>query len=427
MIPMTLQNPLKGTGDAIASRLSSASSSVKLVTRAATWLVLAELTFLVAALSGPLGGYELSAVLEGIGPSPKELHIPVGPTLLLLLFCVLVATVVTNWVYRIALHFVVDHWEADDRRHVAYAWSSGVIGLSLVFLETATPLEFLSEDLLIGVGGLNMLVEEMKLLKDKYADPQQSGHGDNLPIIAPEAPRKWLEAVAAALCFSVACVIAGGLSAESIRAGSPSVPAPDPQLTLHGEPRNRGAVLRWTVSAAFDGDGDLEYQTALLNDPYPDDTVDIAGNPDHVRVENLINGRVYVFRMRINGGVWSNEVSLVPTAEMIEGQHPPSQTCKQLGVVRYRRGVYRLDLAENGASLRRIVERLQRMAGAPGRAVAAGYASARGRASYNLDLSERRANGVVEHLREVLERPVVATAMGERHEEAVLDRGDERH
>ncbi|MCY3837046.1 MAG: hypothetical protein OXH09_00040 [Gammaproteobacteria bacterium] len=423
---MALQDAVENTREAIAIRLSSVSPLVTLVTRAATCLVLGELTFLVAALSGPLGGYKLSAVLEGIGPSPKELDIPVGPTLLVFLFCVLVATVVTNWVYRVALRFVVDNWEADDRRHVAYAWSSGVIGLSLVFLEAASSLEFLSEDLLIGVGGLNMLVEEMRRLYDKYADEQKPDRGVNLPIRTPGAPQKRLEAVAAALCFWVACCIAGGLSAQSIRAGSQAVPVPDPQLTLHGEPRNRGAVLHWTISASFVGDGDLEYQTALLNDPYPGDTVGIEGNPDHILVEGLTNGRVYVFRMRINGGMWSNEVNLVPTAE-IEAQRPPSQACEQLGVVRYRRDVYRLDFAENGASLNRIVDRLERMAGAPGRAVAAGYASARGRASYNLDLSERRANGVVEHLREILDRPVVATAMGERHEEAVLDRGDERN
>ncbi|MCY4057301.1 MAG: hypothetical protein OXG44_04795 [Gammaproteobacteria bacterium] len=51
----------------------------------------------------------------------------------------------------------------EEPRHIAYAWSSGLIGMAILSAEVFGSLELQFEDPLLGMAGLNTLVEEVRL------------------------------------------------------------------------------------------------------------------------------------------------------------------------------------------------------------------------------------------------------------------------
>ncbi len=148
------------------------ANSVAILTRLLTWIVVTEVIFVIADALHPHRAVSLGmylnpfALFTGDPYTSRQLtHI----ALLLYSFAAIPAVLMT---FRLFLFLVTVQRKVHqaDRRHVAYAWSSGVIGLLCVFIEAATVLDFRFEDLLIGAGGLNMLVEGIRLLERRPPD-----------------------------------------------------------------------------------------------------------------------------------------------------------------------------------------------------------------------------------------------------------------
>ena len=201
----------------------------------------------------------------------------------------------------------------------------------------------------------------------------------------------------------------------------PRVPVPE----LSGQSRAGAARLEWTLGVDDFG-GHFEYQQRSPNSVYPgDEWTPMPESFEHV-VPQLAGGLIYVFRIRAVrdgdiAGAPSNEVSVVPLGltdgsrgmqaqlaalaarvDLLEAR----QFCRDgtLGELQFEHNSAVVLptsndglTSQNGERLAAIAESLR---AAPPEAVAVvrGYASAPGRASYNLDLSEARALAVVEHL-----------------------------
>ena len=215
--------------------------------------------------------------------------------------------------------------------------------------------------------------------------------------------------------------------------------SPSARLELNANTAHDAAELFWTVGDSASDIHGWEYRKRLSDGPYesPNDgwtsLPQSAGRDGRYRAVNLTNGLVYIFQVRQTGEIredeWSNQLAVVPTAD--PGVVPPeSEFCsgEELGEILFAFDSHEIDMdfQDNRGALTTIVRGL-RSEGAAKRALATGYASAGGKASYNLDLSEERTIGVIKYLEERVEVELAALAMGERHEEWVLDGADERH
>ena len=156
------------------------ANSVAIVTRLLTWIVITEVIFVLADTAFHHRSISLSLYLNPFALLARGVdgYSSYQLTHIALLLYALAAIPAVFMTFRLFLFLVTVQRKVHkaDRRHVAYAWSSGVIGLLCVLIEAATVLDFRSEDLLIGIGGLNMLVEEIRLLERRPPedDPARS-------------------------------------------------------------------------------------------------------------------------------------------------------------------------------------------------------------------------------------------------------------
>ena len=147
------------------------ANSVALITRFLTWVVITEVIFVFTNSLYPHRSISLATYLSPVALFAEANYDSYQLTHIALLLYSLAAIPAAFLSFRLFLFLVTVQRKVrrTDRLHVAYAWSSGVIGLLCVSLEGATALDFQFEDLLIGIGGLNMLVEEIRLLEREPA------------------------------------------------------------------------------------------------------------------------------------------------------------------------------------------------------------------------------------------------------------------
>jgi len=223
------------------------------------------------------------------------------------------------------------------------------------------------------------------------------------------------------------------------------LPEGDPMsVDLTAQPADRQVTLQWQPSNLPSEVQAVEYRKRLDNRPYGDwESVPHASlELKQHTIDGLQNGLVYVFRVQATYGtdaqLWSNEVTAVPSllravspVPHLDGRCGPHGVGDgdELETVRFRVRRHAVDLQfeDNGESLSRLVEKLG-TGSAEQVVLVMGYASATGSASYNLDLSERRAHAVVNHLGErSVEARFFVLAMGERHDEPIPGGTEERH
>lgn len=152
-----------------------ASNLVLWGTRVATWIVLTEFMFHIVGKYRVVDNITIPRVVNTVsywinGGLTEEYMF----TCTVLLCLSIAALPITSSVFRLFNNTVVirARIQATDKRHLAYAWSSGVIGITCVLLEALQLIAIESEDLLIGMGALNMLVEEIRLIEREHgAEP----------------------------------------------------------------------------------------------------------------------------------------------------------------------------------------------------------------------------------------------------------------
>jgi len=176
-----------------------ASTLVSLGTWLVAWIVLTEVLYRIALVNRLQGDISVARLIHAIGiPIGQELPPdPLFGASLVTLACFAgVAFPIVCWIFRLGGFLVgvdtprendpsaTNHgilninqeqsnitYGTRDKRHVAYAWASGILGLLCVLSETVDFLEFSSEDLLLGMSALNMLVEEIRMLEGKANQP----------------------------------------------------------------------------------------------------------------------------------------------------------------------------------------------------------------------------------------------------------------
>lgn len=219
----------------------------------------------------------------------------------------------------------------------------------------------------------------------------------------------------------VTTVLVVGIAMWAAATWLPS-PVPIPQLSVR--PSDREVELEWTVAGSFDGG--FEYRQKRAGGVFSEDGWMGVGTGSSYVVGGLNNGLVYVFQVRAvhasrGPSAPSDEAVVVPFGSVEGFRHLEVQllTLKRdvaalmdwnrcadgvLGEIRFDHGstsvmpMSNAELAaQNRAQLNGIVEGL-RSDGAGKIVVVTGYASAPGRATYNLDLSESRAEAVMEYL-----------------------------
>ncbi len=211
--------------------------------------------------------------------------------------------------------------------------------------------------------------------------------------------------------------------------------SPSVRPELSAIPADRAVELFWTIGGSATDTPQWEYRRRLSDGPYEQwqSVLPTSGVDPHHRVSELTNGLVYIFQVRRAGETrqdeWSNQLAVVPIA-------PRSTTSTKtglcnggaLGEIRFAFDSREVDLDfwQNRANLASVVRTLRSNESIQ-RVLVIGQASARGAASYNLDLSEDRANSILEYLRDRADVALVASAMGEAHEEWVSDRSHERY
>lgn len=231
-----------------------------------------------------------------------------------------------------------------------------------------------------------------------------------------------------ALTVSVLALSLYGLTFA--RRVSPSV---SPELSAI--PADRAVELFWTIGSSATDLPQWEYRKRLSDGPYEQwqRVRPISGDDPRHRVSDLKNGLVYIFQVRraeeTRPDDWSNQLAVVPIAPR---SITPAETgmCdgEELGEIRFAFDSHEIDLDfwQNRANLASVIRTLRSNESIQ-RVLVTGQASARGSASYNLDLSEDRAHNVFEYLRDRADVTLVTSAMGEAHEEWVSDRSHERY
>ena len=210
---------------------------------------------------------------------------------------------------------------------------------------------------------------------------------------------------------------------------------PSARVQLSAIPDDGAVELYWTSGDASPPINGWEYRYRLSDGSFGA-WAGMPGRPNANRrydVTDLLNGHVYVFQVRPSGegheDEWSNLLSVVPVAAspIIRPRWEPCAGI-DLREVRFHFNSYQIDLdyRDNRRALETILQHLL-VRGTAGRALVTGYASSKGKASYNLDLSEQRAASVIEHLREKVDAQFSALPMGEGREAFVPDRTHERH
>ena len=146
-----------------------ASRLVSVCTYLLAWIVVTEVLFEIAVAGRTRPDLDVSGMVTML--SGQAIDSTYEVSVLALGWFAVSAGPLVFLIFRGFHFFVVAGTQIDqehDRRHVAYAWSCAVIGLLCVLTEALGFLDFESEDLLIGIGGVNMLVEEIRLLEAKY-------------------------------------------------------------------------------------------------------------------------------------------------------------------------------------------------------------------------------------------------------------------
>ena len=355
------------------------------------------------------------------------------------------AAIVAYLSFSLSLALVVEKekWGLEEPRHIAYAWSCGLTGMMILSFEVFGGFEFRFEDLLLGMAGLNALVEEVRLRivlgksdssrrrRETAQDPTENDHLEN----SPEANGASVSRLALRLGVTILVIC---LASWATRRCFPPVPG---LVVRSGDGE---ASLEWKLSVD-DFSGRFEYQHRLLNGVYPDAWSPTQGSWKHV-VEGLENGLVYVFRVRALrenqlAGAASNEASVVPSEtngrpERTETETPLAALKRKVAALEARYSCSDSVLAEvwfdHGSALvlptaspdlatrneTALSAALTNLRDAEAQlVVVTGYASAPGRASYNLNLSEARALAVIEYLTKRAEPwngEFVALANGER-------------
>ncbi len=176
---MTTFSSIRSTWYPIARRLwvqyVLASTVVSLFTYLLAWIVATEIIFRITTANRKIPNVELGAVWNaagavwfGSGGATMSMDKQLEATLLAIGCFSVVAVPVVVLVFR-GVYWAVAAGTTigrdSDRSHVAYAWACAGTGLLCVLAETVGVLEFESEDLLIGIGGVNMLVEEIRILE----------------------------------------------------------------------------------------------------------------------------------------------------------------------------------------------------------------------------------------------------------------------
>ena len=365
------------------------------------------------------------------------------------------ATLFSYQGFSLSLAMVVEKEapNVEEPRHIAYAWSCGLTGMTILSFESFHGLELQFEDLLLGVAGLNVLVEEVRLRivlsrSDSEKSKVEAAKGSTDSDHSGNPINKGGASVRRLVFRLVFTILVICLASWAARWWFP----PAPELVArsgYGE-----ASLEWTLSVD-DFSGHFEYQQRLLNGAYPDAWNATRESRKHV-VQGLENGLVYVFRIRAVQeheipGAPSNEASVVPVVQPADRASIETQletlmgkvatlearySCvgEVLGDVRFEHDsasvlpASNADLAtRNEAALNAVLTRL-RDAKTDLVVVVTGYASAPGRASHNLDLSESRSLAVIEYLSQragAWNGEFAALANGERRDR-VGGRDDDR-
>lgn len=106
------------------------------------------------------GGHELiQYLMTSASPSPHALIASASRDLFFAANCLALAFLMLSSAIVSSTH---DADWSDYRHHVAMAWSSGVLGTTLLFLEVNGVSEYQFEDLLLAASAVNMLVKELK-------------------------------------------------------------------------------------------------------------------------------------------------------------------------------------------------------------------------------------------------------------------------
>lgn len=156
------------------SKRNVASTLVSVSTWMVAWIVITEVLYRITLVSRQQGDISAARLLHAVGISIAEDLPPdplFGPSLTVLTCLAACALPIVSWIFRLGRLLVGVAYAKRDKRHVAYAWSSGIVGLLCVLSESLDFLQFTSEDLLLGMSGLNMLVEEIRLIEGKVQRP----------------------------------------------------------------------------------------------------------------------------------------------------------------------------------------------------------------------------------------------------------------
>ena len=106
---------------------------------------------------------EIMSRLMRIPMSPFASNLTWYSLVTLLLWVAAIFVVYLSVALSLALVVRKEQPGIEEPRHTAYAWSCGLIGMTILSAEVFDGLELRFEDPLLGVAGLNTLVEEVRL------------------------------------------------------------------------------------------------------------------------------------------------------------------------------------------------------------------------------------------------------------------------
>lgn len=106
---------------------------------------------------------EVMSLVTGIPIWPFARGSVVYFSLSVLMLCVAVRIVYLLFSLSLTIVAENESIKAGGRRHIAYAWTCGFVGMTILLFEVVGILELRFEDPLLAMGGLNTLVEEVRL------------------------------------------------------------------------------------------------------------------------------------------------------------------------------------------------------------------------------------------------------------------------